>query len=330
MSQGASPEHRSDVAEAIRLLDGSADNVVRVISLIDSAAAQNDPAALERRALLEAVGCARPQSWDQSFNSLQDAAEHGSESAREQLRILARSSDEREDWRNLRSAISIEKLVQTLPKHVLSETPRLRVLKEFATAAECRWLIKCARDRLRPATVVTPSGSQTVEVARTNSAIAFQLADMDVVMEVLRARISSATRLPLPLFETSQVLHYEPGQEFRPHHDYFDPLNPGHAEQLTRGQRIATFLIYLNDDYAGGETAFPRAQVSFRGDAGDALFITNVDRTGTPDPLTLHAGTPPVSGEKWIFSQWIRDRAPVATQSGPAEGDHTGPLGVTR
>ena len=32
--------------------------------------------------------------------------------------------------------------------------------------------------------------------------------------------------------------------------------------------------------------------------------------TGCPDPLTVHAGRPPASGEKWIFSQWIRDRVP--------------------
>jgi len=170
--------------------------------------------------------------------------------------------------------------------------------------------MNAARDRLQPATVVTPSGSQTIEAARTNRVVAFQWADMDVVIEVMRARISAATGLPLPLFEASQVLHYAPGQEFSPHHDYFDPHNPGHAEQLKRGQRIATFLVYLNEGYAGGDTDFPRAELSFRGKAGDALFIINVDQSGRPDPLTLHAGTPPQSGEKWIFSQWIRDRAP--------------------
>ncbi|HYX46015.1 MAG TPA: 2OG-Fe(II) oxygenase [Sphingomicrobium sp.] len=169
-----------------------------------------------------------------------------------------------------------------------------------------------ARNRLRPATVVTRSGSQTVEGGRTNRAIEFQIADMDLVIEIVRARISAAARLPLPLFETSQVLHYAPGQEFTAHHDYFDPDNSGHAEELQRGQRIATFLIYLNDSYTLGETAFPRAQLSFRGNVGDALFITNVERSGRPDPMTLHAGTPPGSGEKWIFSQWIRDKPPTA------------------
>jgi len=299
-----------DVTEAIRLLNGGADEVFRGISLVDSAAAANDAQALERRALLEAIGCARPQSWERSLDSLHQAAEQGSRTAQEQLRILARAGDEARDWTRIRSCISIEQLLRPPQKRALSERPRLRVLDRFATPEECEWLVKSARDRLAPAAVVTPSGSQTLESARTNSAVAFQWAETDVVMEVVRARIGAATGLPLPLFETSQVLHYAPGQEFRPHHDYFDPQNPGHAEQLQRGQRIATFLVYLNDDYRGGETAFPAADLGYRGKTGDALFIANVDRSGSPDALTLHAGTPPAAGEKWVFSQWIRDRAP--------------------
>lgn len=297
----------------MRLLGGSTDEVLRAISLIDAAAEANDAAALERRALLEAVGCARPQSWDRALNCLGLAAERGSKPAQDQLRILARASDEPRNWRALRSAISIEKVIQAPRKLAICETPRLRMIKEFANPSECRWLVDRARDRLRPALVVTPGGGQKTNASRTNSGIDFQLAEMDLVIEAIRARISVATRLPLPLFEPSQVLHYAPGQEFRAHHDYFDPENPGHSEQLQSGQRIATFLIYLNDSYTLGETAFPRARFSFRGNVGDALFIANVERSGRPDPLTLHSGTPPASGEKWIFSQWIRDRPVTAS-----------------
>ena len=309
MRQRVPAEERTDIAAAARLLAGSTDQVSRAIALIDVAAEKNDSAALERKALLEAVGCGRPQSWDRALDCLATAAEGGSEPAQNQLRILGRVPDEQRDWGAIRSGISIEGLLQAPEKRVISDTPRLRMIKEFASSEECRWLVTRARDRLRPALVVTPGGVQTKNPSRTNSGIDFQLTDMDLVVEAIRARISSATRLPLPLFEPSQVLHYAPGQEFRAHHDYFDLDNPGHSEQLKSGQRIATFLIYLNAGYTGGETAFPRAQLSFRGNAGDALFIANVERSGRPDPLTLHAGTPPTSGEKWIFSQWIRDKA---------------------
>src|SRR4051794_1484114 len=306
--EGALIMPSSDLVDVIRLLNGGVDEVLRAIPLIDSAAARKDAAALERRALLEAVGLARPQSWVRALDSLREAAERGSQSAQDQLRALARTGDARSDWQQIRSAISVDNLLPAQRKQIMSETPRLRVIREFASPAECLWLMKRACDRLLPAPVVTPSGSQTIEMARTNRATAFQFGDMDVVIEVIRTRISQATRLPVALFETCQILHYMPGQEFRPHHDYFDPRNQGHAAQLRRGQRIATFLIYLNEGYTGGDTAFPRTKLRFRGNVGDALLITNVDRSGNPDPLTLHAGTPPISGEKWVFSQWIRDR----------------------
>jgi predicted 2-oxoglutarate/Fe(II)-dependent dioxygenase YbiX len=140
---------------------------------------------------------------------------------------------------------------------------------------------------------------------------------MDVVLEVLRARIAVATHLPVPIFEPLQVLHYAVGQQFYPHNDFLDPDVSEFAELLRQfGQRIATVLIYLNDDYEGGETVFPKLGIRFRGRRGDALFFTNVDRAGRPDRLTTHAGTPPSSGEKWIISQWIRDQAPISPFAG--------------
>ena len=144
------------------------------------------------------------------------------------------------------------------------------------------------------------------------SAVELRLPDMDVVTEVLRARISVAARLPEPVFEVPQVMHYSVGQEFKPHHDFLDPKHIGHSADLARrGQRVGTFLIYLNDDFEGGETEFPRAGISYRGRIGDALFLANVTPDGRPDPLTLHAGRPPTRGEKWVFSQWIRGRPPA-------------------
>ena len=308
MTERPPTEERTDVADAIRWLSGGLDEVLRAIALVDAAAERGDPDALERKALFEAVGCRRQQSWERAFDYLAQAAERGSQSAKDQLRILARVDDEARDWEAIRSGISIEKLLVPPDKQVLSEAPRLRVMRGFASAGECAWLVQQARERLRPASAITESGAQTLRPGRTNRAIEYQLADMDVVVELVRARISFATRLPLPIFETSQVLHYAPGQEFRTHHDYLDPDNPAHAEHLQGGQRIATFLIYLNDDFEGGETSFPHLGINFRGKTGEALVFGNLAPDRMPDPRTQHAGRPPTRGVKWLFSQWIRNR----------------------
>lgn len=298
----------------------SLDDVQLAASLLENASSAGHGEASERLALLEALGSARPPDWDRALDLLTLAVKQGSRSAAEQLLLLADSSRDPvppeqtgdELWSALRTAIPLGQRRQAGTKESLSETPRIRTIRGFATSAECRWLIGLAKPQLGPATVFHQgTGEQTLDPSRDNSFLVLRLGEMNLVTEVIRQRISAATNLPVPLFEPSQVLHYAVGQRFRPHHDFLDPANPAYSDSLGRfGQRIATFLIYLNDEYEGGETSFPKINLTFRARQGDALFFANVLRDGSPDFQTLHAGLPPTSGEKWVFSQWIRDRFP--------------------
>ncbi|HEU0134522.1 MAG TPA: 2OG-Fe(II) oxygenase, partial [Allosphingosinicella sp.] len=84
---------------------------------------------------------------------------------------------------------------------------------------------------------------------------------------------------------------------YKPHMDAL-PAEPN--------QRILTALLYLSEDYEGGETSFPRTGLSYRGAAGDALIFSNVGADGRADPLALHAGLPVTRGTKYLASRWIR------------------------
>lgn len=292
----------------------------RAAALIDAAAAQGHAEATAMLATMAAVGAGRPRDWDGALNLLVVAAERGSEQARAQLRLLAgtvadpASAGETgsKGWSALRGRIELERLLEAPAPFALSERPRLRMFERFASTAECQWIVERYGPRLSPAKVWDETGSVTLDARRSNTAFEVLLGDMDVVTEIVKARISAATRLPEFIFEVPQVMRYSVGQEFRPHYDFLDPDSVGLAEDLgVRGQRIGTFLIYLNDDFEGGETQFPTAGLACRGRLGDALFFANVTPDGRPDPLTLHAGLPPTRGEKWIFSQWIRNRPPA-------------------
>ncbi len=105
------------------------------------------------------------------------------------------------------------------------------------------------------------------------------------------------------------MLHYAEGEEITEHFDFVDPQLPGYAQEIAeRGQREVTFLVYLNDDYEGGETAFPRLGLSHKGQRGEGLFFVNALTDGSADVRTLHAGRTPLRGEKWIVSQFVRNR----------------------
>jgi len=289
--------------------------------LAEQAAEKGHSEATSLIATMEAIGAGRPQNWQRALDLLQLAAERGSEHAQGQLRLLTGqdpAGSSANDWSSLRGSIDGNRLLTPPERESLCDSPRIRVVRGFASPAECAWVIGRVRHKLGPAMVWDElTGMGKLDPSRSNSAIELRVTDMDVVTEAVRARISRSVKLPEPIFETPQVMQYAVGQEFRPHHDFLDPRQPGTAADLARrGQRIATFLIYLNDDFEGGETQFPKAGIAHRGSTGDALFFANITPEGAPDPLTLHSGTPPTKGEKWIFSQWIRDRSP-AMPAGP-------------
>ncbi len=125
------------------------------------------------------------------------------------------------------------------------------------------------------------------------------------MLALVRARIAALTGLPARGMENTKILHYAEGQRFAPHCDYLNPAIA--AESIAEaGQRVATFLVYLNDDFDGAETSFLKLDWRYRGAKGDAILFWNVDETGAPDAATLHEGLAPARGEKWLLSQWIR------------------------
>jgi prolyl 4-hydroxylase len=308
-----------EVAMALLVKARTAPDLQRAVDLIEAASGAGHARASEQCALLECVGIGRPVNWTKALDRLQQAAEQGSTSAARQLMLFANSDAEplpagsspSSFWGKIRRSIDEQAMLAPREGQIATERPYVGVFQKFASAAECRWLIDTARERLGPSTVFDYStGGLRADPRRTSRAAMLPFDLVDPVIEMMRARISSTLALPLPRFEVSQVLHYGPGQEFKPHHDYFDPSAEGFQEEISvRGQRVATLIIYLNDEFTGGETRFPSLGFNYRGSTGDAIAFSSVDPDGRVNPLTLHAGLPPASGEKWIFSQWVRDKA---------------------
>ncbi len=44
------------------------------------------------------------------------------------------------------------------------------------------------------------------------------------------------------------------------------------------------------------------------GQRGEGLLFVNTLPDGQANLRTLHSGEPPTRGEKWVFSQFVRDR----------------------
>ncbi len=298
-------------ALAKRLLtgDGVAASPQEAVDCLQQAAARGGGEATAVISRLAGWGVMRPRNLVEAFDLLQRAAELGWVPSQRELQTLARDSGA--DWRVLRDKIDVVEWSRAAAYEVVSESPRICRILGFATAAECRWLIELGCGNMRRASVYRRDApGYTESASRTNAEADFTFWQADLVLALVRDRIAACIGAGTAFFEVTKLLRYEPGQQFSLHGDFQEPATPALARELEqRGQRVMTFLVYLNDDYAGGETEFPKVGLRIRGGRGDALFFVNADAGGNPDRRTVHAGLPPSSGIKWLLSQWVRNRA---------------------
>jgi prolyl 4-hydroxylase len=72
------------------------------------------------------------------------------------------------------------------------------------------------------------------------------------------------------------------------------------------GQRTFTFMIYLNDVEAGGETNFVNIKQGFRPLTGTAVIWNSLNQDGSPNSFTMHHALPVQKGFKAIITKWFR------------------------
>jgi prolyl 4-hydroxylase len=244
---------------------------------------------LSKQAARAAYGWGRAQSWDEALRLLAAAAKAGEEGAARQLELVTQAP--------------IAAMLTPPAPERLSPLARVAAARGFAPPGFSEWLIDRAGGRLDAAMANDASG----DAVRTAKTCAFGPRERDLVLAILQERAARLLGVPVACHEPPNAISYEPGQEYRQHADFIEPsVAQFQAELLQLGQRVATVVTYLNDDFDGAETVFPDLDVKFRGRPGDAVFFANVLPDGSPDYLTSHAALPPARGRKWVLSQWIR------------------------
>jgi prolyl 4-hydroxylase len=184
--------------------------------------------------------------------------------------------------------------------------PRVVVFGGLLTDAECETLMSQAKPRLlRSETVQNETGGSEVNESRTSDGMFFERGETTLIDRVEK-RIAELLHWPLDHGEGLQVLRYRPGAEYKPHHDYFDPVHSGTPRILERGgQRVGTLVIYLNTPEGGGATTFPDVGLEVAPVRGNAVFFS-YDRPHV-STKTLHGGAPVTAGEKWVATKWLRE-----------------------
>ena len=127
------------------------------------------------------------------------------------------------------------------------------------------------------------------------------------LLKKVRKIFSEKTNTSINQQETPlSVIKYEKGGEYKPHYDCYGNLKDVPNEKS--GDRIISGILYLNDDYLGGETEFSLENIKIKGNQGDLLIWNNLNKNKTLNRRALHAGLPVVEGVKYIIVGWIRER----------------------
>lgn len=123
-------------------------------------------------------------------------------------------------------------------------------------------------------------------------------------------RVAELLQVDRRRLEAIQLLRYEPGGEYRSHHDHRGWY--GQADEHER--RTHTVLFFLQEPQEGGQLQFPYLNNSHGKPLeipprrGDAVYWSNVDANGVPDNLAVHAGMPVGEGQaKIVANLWVHE-----------------------
>jgi prolyl 4-hydroxylase len=173
----------------------------------------------------------------------------------------------------------------------------------FLSDAECDTLTRLIDVNRRPSTLLAPSEDPNFRTSES--------CDMDrwsPHVQPIDERMAALIGVPPEHGETMQGQRYAPGQQFRPHYDWFSENQEYWAAmKASGGQRTWTTMIYLNDVEEGGATWFPQAGLRVAPKRGLLLGWNNMKLDGSPNKATLHEGSPVVKGVKYVITKWFRE-----------------------
>jgi prolyl 4-hydroxylase len=178
------------------------------------------------------------------------------------------------------------------------------VVRNFLDQWECDQLIALIDKDRQPSGLLSDSPDPEF---RTSESCNLRLTDpINISTE---QKINQLTGLQPEHGETIQGQRYAVGQQFKEHHDFFYKSEAYWPEQERQGgQRTWTAMIFLNEPEAGGQTAFPKANVRVTPRTGNLLVWNNLDAFGEPNMYSLHTGMPVEGGLKYVITKWYRER----------------------
>lgn len=191
------------------------------------------------------------------------------------------------------------------------EPPRgVEIVHGFLPLADCRRLVRYAQKQKANWLMVRDDEKSTPEkfVEKRDSGRVTQQVDMskhqgflnDIVRRALVEVASRKFGAP-DFFEVPYLLRYKVGGKYGQHADS-EIYDPQKGLFFRVADRDISVLIYLNDDYEGGELTFNRLNYSYHPVAGDLVLFPSGN-------LYLHQAQRVTRGTKYALVSWASLKA---------------------
>ena len=195
-------------------------------------------------------------------------------------------------------------------KEIIYDSPLIIKYHNFLTYDECKSIIDAidAKEYDKATVYSVPARDYYKSEGRTNSTyvdrtkklLQLEIKITDFINTELNAINGKNTQYnpETPL----AIQKYGVGEQYKVHVDYFN-----NTEKVHNNDRLATCILYLNDDFEGGHTFFKHLNISIKPKSGMILFFKYDSKYSHENYKTLHAGLPVESGTKYIISAFIRE-----------------------
>lgn len=188
--------------------------------------------------------------------------------------------------------------------------PGLLIIKRFLDPGTCRNLVDYANSQPGVVSTVqkTDAGHEATLESRISSERVTEYIDVggiednvvNFMREIITGQIAAHYDVVFEWFERPEILRYKPGGFYKPH---ADADNWDRAQGVwTRGMdRDFSLLIYLNDDFSGGELEFSQFGFLIRPEAGMLVCFPS-------DHRYVHAARPTKQGIRYAIVSWAAAR----------------------
>lgn len=186
-------------------------------------------------------------------------------------------------------------------EEVLYTEPKLILYHNLLTEEECDQILDQDLEFFDAVTFDHKTKQPVLVKSRSNSSC-YNIKEYDIFVKekMLSAIKHIYTEIGIDNFEPIQIQRYNQKQEYGPHHDYFNSA----TKHNTDNDRIGTLIIYLNDDFAGGETDFPSLGFKIKAKKGMGVLF-DYQYPIEINAKTLHAGCPITEGTKNAITAWF-------------------------